>query len=936
MSDLPRRQAISDELSLRPTYLPATEPRADAEARRAGRLVLRDGSRLQLLRADDADAEALEDFLGRLSPTERSDVGRSFGVDVEDLTDLLASPEGRGRAFVARSGAPVDDDDGDGGSVEGFAAYRVQEEGEARVTLAVDPSRRQLGLATLLLERIMVLAAQHGVDRLVGLAHEENTALVELFRRDGFDVEKTRRETDEGAILRLVFSTRAVPEREGAGGMDDPVAARVYAAASLHSLFHPTSVAVVGASREPSSVGYRILDALLEARFQGPVYPINPKASHVGSIRAYPSISAIGAEVDLAVIAVPARIVSAVVDECIEAGVRSLVVITAGFAEVGEEGKEAQEELLAKVRKHGLRMVGPNCLGLLHTDPEVRLNASFAPVMPPAGTVALGSQSGALGIAIIALARRLGLGLSSFVSVGNKADVSGNDLLEFWEEDPRTRVILFYLESFGNPRRFARIARRVGRTKPVVVVKAGRSGAGQRAASSHTAALTAADTAVDALFRQTGILRADTLEEMFSVARALVDQPLPTGRRVAVVTNAGGPGILCTDALEAAGLEVNAFSDETRARLDEFLPSEASSSNPVDMIASADPEDYRRTVEIVLRSGEVDALVVIYTPAGLYGTDEIGDAVSRGMRTARRDGAGRQPVYATVVGDEETTYKLEGPDGESIPVFAFPEEIGRTLGKIAEHAEWRRSDPGVYPEPADQDLERAREICRRALDRRGEGWLAVDEALDVLSAAGLQVAPGGVARSAGEAAEKAEDCGFPVAVKLASLEIVHKTEHGGVVLGLEDAAAVRRAYEKMKRRLEDEGLGDAMEGVLVQPMLDGTEVMIGVDQDPVFGPLVAFGLGGIHVEILRDVQFRVAPLSDRDVEEMVRGIRGYQLLEGYRGHPAADVEALEGALIRISRLAEAVPEIVSLDLNPLFALEPGDGYRVVDARIEVG
>ncbi|MDA8017377.1 MAG: GNAT family N-acetyltransferase [Thermoanaerobaculia bacterium] len=913
--------------TLRPTFLP-DDGWGD---RHSGRLVLRDGARLALRTMEAEDLYELERFLGRLNRTEQADVARSLGVEdaASRLAVLLTDSSPPGHAFVACTESA--EESSPKGRIWGFAAYRLSQPREAAVTLAVAPERRRRGLAGLLLERLMVLAAQHGVDRMVGTAHEDNIPLVELFQRDGFDVEEER----DGPVLHLTFSTRAMPQPSGRTDFDD-LSTRVYAAASLHSLFYPRSVAVMGASRKRSSVGYRILDALVKSEFQGPVFPVNPKADHVGSIRAYPTIAAIGASVDLAVIAVPARLVQRVVDECAAAGVHGLVVITAGFAEVGQQGREAQDRLLETVRRNGLRMVGPNCLGLLHTDPNVQLNASFAPLMPPPGTVALGSQSGALGIAIIALARRLGLGLSSFVSVGNKADVSGNDLLEYWEEDPRTQVVLFYLESFGNPRRFARIARRVGRSKPIVVVKAGRSRAGQRAASSHTAALTAADTAVDALFQQTGILRAETLEEMFSIARALVDQPLPGGRRVAVVTNAGGPGILCADAMEASGLEVAPLTDATQAKLREFLPAEASAGNPVDMIASADPEQYRKAVKILLADDQIDAVAVIYTPAGLWSTTEIGLAVSEGMAATRENGAPRKPVLASIVGDEAVTYRLEAPQDEAIPVFAFPEEMGRALGKIARYAEWRRDDPGVFPEPANQDLTRAREICRRALDDHGDGWLAIDQALAVFEAAGLDLAPGGLADSPDEAARLADEIGYPVAIKLASRKLVHKTEYGGVALDLEDTDGVRRAYERMTASLDAAGLRDAMDGVLVQPMVTGSaEVMIGVDQDPVFGPLVAFGLGGIHVEILRDVQFRVAPLSDRDAHEMVRGVKGYRLLQGYRGHPAADVEALKDALLRISRLAEAVPEIASLDLNPLFAREPGGGYLVVDARIRV-
>lgn len=901
-------QDSSASPSIRPAFL-ATD---STDSERVGRLRLRDGTELALAGAGADDAPSLSRFLRRLGEGERYEVAQSLGIEPTRLAEVLERSDVS--AFLAHDEA---------GAPRAFAALRLRA-GKAHVTLAVDPALRQLGLATLLLERLMVDAARRGVERLVGLAHRDNAALAEVFRRGGFAAETEA----QGEQVAFVFR----PADRPGGDLAD----RAWTTASLRALFYPRSVAVIGASRDKQSVGRRILDALVRHGFDGPVYPINPKADHIGSIRAYPSLEAVGAPVDLAVLTVPARVVESVVDDCIARGVRGLVVITAGFAEIGGDGRDAQARLVERVREAGLRMVGPNCLGIMHTDPDVRLNASFAPAMPEPGPVALGSQSGALGVAIIALARRLGLGLSSFVSMGNKADVSGNDLLEYWEEDPRTRVILFYLESFGNPRRFATLARRAGRTKPIVVVKSGRSQAGRRAAGSHTAALTAADTGADALFRQTGILRADTLEEMFDIARALVAQPLPSGRRVAIVTNAGGPGILCADALEAAGLEVAPLSSTTQSALRGFLPAAASASNPVDMIATADPKTYRRAVGTVLRAPEVDSLVVIYTPTGMYSVDSVARAVAEAVADARAAGLEGKPVYASIVGDDVETFRVDCPGGEVLPVYPFPEAIGRTLGKIVDHADWRRADPGVFPEFADQDLEAARSICRRALDERGEGWLAVDDAFAVLRAAGLQVADGGVAATAEDAAALAERVGFPVAVKLASTQLVHKTEHGGVILGLEDADAVREAFRSMAERLEAAGEADAMDGVLVQPMVGGScEVMVGVDLDPVFGPIVAFGLGGIYVEILRDAQFRVAPLSDRDAREMIHGIRGYRLLEGYRGHPAADVPALEEALLRLSRLVEAVPEIAGLDLNPLFALPPGEGYRAVDARIRV-
>jgi acyl-CoA synthetase (NDP forming) len=496
-------------------------------------------------------------------------------------------------------------------------------------------------------------------------------------------------------------------------------------------------------------------------------------------------------------------------------------------------------------------------------------------------------------------------------------------------------VILLYLESFGNPRRFSRIARRVSLRKPIVALKSGGTKAGQRAAGSHTAALAAREVAVDALFRQTGVIRTETLEEMFDLAAALGGQPLPAGRRVAIVTNAGGPAILCTDACEAGGLVIPELSAATRAQLAAFLPAAASLGNPVDMIASASPEDYRRAVETVLASAEVDAAIVIYIPVGLADTDAIGVAVGAGVTAARAKGGAGKPVMASMMTGQARSALVVGT--ERIPVYAFPEAAARTLGKVARYAAWRAQPPGVIPDFDDLDLPAAREICRKALAERGGGWLSAGETRSVLQAMRLPVPAGGVAATPEEAVALAAQIGYPVALKLASRRLVHKTEVGGVHLGLADAAAVRHAFEEMRTRLARDNQLDAMEGVVVQPMIaGGIEVMVGVTQDPLFGPLIAFGLGGVLVEILADVCFRVTPLTDRDAAEMVTSIRGHRLLEGYRGKPPADVDAIQDVLLRVSRLVEEVSTIMELDLNPVFALPPGQGCCIADARIQVG
>ena len=563
------------------------------------------------------------------------------------------------------------------------------------------------------------------------------------------------------------------------------------------------------------------------------------------------------------------------------------------------------------------------------------LNASFAPDFPAPGNVAFASQSGALGLAVINLAQGRNLGLSSFVSVGNKADISGNDLLQYWEEENRTKVILLYLESFGNPRRFARIAKRVSRHKPIVAVKAGRTGAGRRAAGSHTAALAADDVAVEALFHQTGVIRAETLGEMFDLALTLSSQPLPRGRRVAILTNAGGLGILCADACEANGLVVQQLSAQTKRRLREFLSPAASVENPVDMIASASAEDFRKAVEILLCADEADALIILTIDVGLADIAAVSREIHRGVIASRsKSGAGKSVL--TCIMDGEKAPKAAPSEVEQLPNLDFPESAARVLGKLARYAEWRDQPEGMILDFEDIRPQEARGICEQALREHGAGWLSGEETRKVLSAFALPVPPGGICATADEAAKIAAQIGFPVALKLASRTIVHKTEFGGVRLNLDSEAAVRQAFLEIQQRVAQDNKLEEMDGVLIQPMISGgVEVMVGMTLDPLFGPLIGFGLGGIHVEILKDVCFRVTPITDRDAAEMVRGIKGYRLLEGYRGHPPADIAAIEDLLLRVARLVEEVPEIAELDLNPVIALPPGRGCQIVDARIRV-
>jgi acetyl coenzyme A synthetase (ADP forming)-like protein len=710
---------------------------------------------------------------------------------------------------------------------------------------------------------------------------------------------------------------------------------------ALDAILRPRSVAVIGASRQPGSIGGVIFRNLLSKGFRGPVYPVNPKADFVHSVRAYPSVAALPEAPELAIVVVPAPHVTSVVEACGARGVRGVVVISAGFKEVGGEGVAREQALVAAVRRHGMRMIGPNCLGVLNREDLVRLDATFAPAWPPSGHVAFSSQSGALGLAILEYAREIGIGISHFVSVGNKADVSGNDLLEYWEADAGTRVILLYLESFGNPRRFLEIARRVGRDKPIIAVKSGRTQAGRRAASSHTGSLAGVDTAVDALCAQAGVTRTDTIEELFDVAMVLAHQPAPIGNRVGIVTNAGGPGIMASDACETHGLVVSTLSDDTVKSLRAFLPPEASTKNPVDMIASADAASFECAVRLVSNDPNVDSVLVIFVPPMITEPEAVADAIVRGADASASDLAGRGQKPKTVLSCFMGAHGVPGALRRgNIPSFAFPESAAIALSHAVKWSRWSQEPPGVLPALPDLDVERARRAVRAALARPAESdgarWLDAGEVGEVLAATGLLVPEAGPARTAGEAAALAERVGFPVALKVASETILHKSEVRGVELDLRTAREVEDAFTRIEGALESAGRRAEMQGVLVQAMVhDGVDTLVGVARDPSYGPLVAFGLGGVMVELLGDVVFRLAPLTDRDAREMVRGIRGALRLGAWRGLPPSDVPAIEQVLLRVSRLAHEVPEISEMDLNPLRVRAEGQGAVVLDARIAV-
>jgi len=855
-------------------------------------VILKDGGTLRLRPPAASDEGAVLAFLHELS--ERSLYLRFHGIRHVDeaLAESLLEPDWVERGALA---AWLGD------RVVGLANYvRLRDPATAEAAFVVADDQQGRGIGTRLLEQLAAHAAATGVIRFVADVMAENQKMLSVFSETGFDVV---RELDRGEV-EVRFPIGATETFQARVEERDHVAVT----ASLQPFFEPASVAVIGASRRRGSIGGELFRNVLEADFQGTAYPVNRGGESVAGVRGYGSIAEIPDPIELAVICLPGARVREAAEEALAKGVHAICVISSGFAETGAEGRERQEQLLALVRAHGARLLGPNCLGIASSKP--RLNATFAPRALPPGRIGFSSQSGALGLALLEQSSAR-LGFSAFVSIGNKADVSSNDLLEWWEDDPETDLVLLYLESFGNPRKFGRLSRRLARRKPILALKAGATAAGAKAASSHTAALAGSEAAVDALFHQAGVLRARTLEELVDVAGLLASQALPRGRRVGVLTNAGGLGILCADACAAAGLELPDLAEQTREALREVLPGDGSVANPVDMLGSATATTYERAIPAVLADPRLDALIVLFVPPVVAGAPEVAAAVVRAVEAVPND----KPVLAVVMSAEGTPPELLTSDVAS---FAYPESAARALGLAAQRAEWLRRPVGSVPELDGIDREAATAVAAAA----GEGWLDPAQTRALLAAYGLPLVPERAAETVERAVAAAATLGFPVVVKTAAPG-AHKTESGGIALDLADEEQVREAVERVGPP------------VIVQRYLDGgTELLAGIVQDPVFGPLVAFGPGGVYAELIGNAAFRIAPLTDVDAEELVTGGKAGRLVAGFRGAPAADVGALTDLVHRLGRLAEDFPELAELDLNPVIAR--ADSCVAVDARVRLG
>jgi acetyl coenzyme A synthetase (ADP forming)-like protein len=872
-------------------------------------VALRDGSSVHVRPVTEADGDGIRRFFEGISPESMN--LRFFGQPSLDWAVRWAVDvdEADRHGIVAESGSER--------TIVAHAAYIRTSETRAEVAFLVADSIQGHGIGTLMLAHLAAVARSHGIEVFTAEVLGANHRMIDVFRDSGFPVTLT----DSGFVVGLEFPTALTEETIAAFDRRGQLAA----INALRVFLAPRSVAVIGASERAGTIGAELIGNIVDGGYTGVVFPVNRRGGMIRGLSAHSSVRELPMAPELAVVAVPSSDVLTVAAECAAVGVRALLIVSAGFGELGADGLDRQRELLALCRRSGLRVIGPNCLGVINTDPAISLNASFATHDPPAGRIGFLSQSGGLGIALIEAADRLGLGLSSFVSVGNKADISGNDLLEYWENDAATDVILLYLESFGNPRRFARIARRVSRRKPILAVKSGRSPAGARATSSHTGALlSASDVTVDALFRQAGVIRADTMGALLGTASLLSTQPVPRGRRVAIVTNGGGPGVLAADACQAVGLDVVDLSEASQTELRSFLPRGASVGNPIDMIATARAEDYCRTIEVLVASDTCDAIISLFVPPLVTAAADVARELERAATTA--------PEVTCAAVFMERGQAVKGTDANRrVPHFAFPEDAVRAIADAVLYGEWRARPSGarvVYEDARPRD---AAAIIQRQL-AEGEGWLAPEDVTALLGCYGLPLVGTHVARTTRAALDAAADAGYPVAVKAIATGLVHKSDAGAVEIGIEDPDALRGAVRRIRRRVKQAGY--PVEGFIVQPMITGAvELLVGVVHDESFGPVIACGAGGTAAELIGDVAVRITPLSDLDAAEMLTSLRTYPLLTGYRGAPPCDIDSIKDALLRLSALVEAHPEIAELDANPLLARP--DGAVIIDARVRL-
>jgi len=698
----------------------------------------------------------------------------------------------------------------------------------------------------------------------------------------------------------------------------------------LNFIFYPRSIAIIGASRTPGSVGQSLLANIIGNRIQGIVYPVNPKAKGILGIKSYPTVTEIPDVVDLAVIIVPSQYVTSVLDECGQKGVKGAIIISAGFKEIGGTGIALEQEVQKIIKKYDISLLGPNCLGIINTDPKSCLNATFGMQFPKEGNISFVSQSGALCVAVLEYAKEANVGFAKFISMGNKADINENELLLYLKQDTKTDVILMYLEDLVNGREFMRIAREItsdiSNPKPIIALKAGSTVLGARAASSHTGSLAGSDKVYDAIFEQCGVLRVETLEELFDYVRAFSSQPLPQGNKVAIVTNSGGPGILATDSCIQYGLNVTSLSPQTVQALKKVLPPTASFNNPVDLIGDAHHDRYEASLKEVLKDKNVHSSIVILTPTAFTDVEKIATSI---VNTAK---VYKKPVLACFLGVYDVSKGIEILEENGIPSYRFPESAARVLSEMTNYTGWlQRPKTGIKKFKVNKT--KAKKIIESA-QKEGRHFLLEQEAYQVLEAYKFTVIKSILAKDEKGAVEAASKLGSPVAMKIVSPDILHKFDYGGVKLNLKNQSEVRQAYREILKNVRSKMPKARITGIIVETMApQGKEVILGMNRDPQFGPILMFGLGGIYVEALEDVTFRLAPIRELTASVMIKKTKTHKILDGFRGGPVYDIPAIEECLKRLSQLVSDFGQIKELDINPLIVHEKGKGCTIVDARI---
>ena len=696
----------------------------------------------------------------------------------------------------------------------------------------------------------------------------------------------------------------------------------------LDKIMKPKSIAVIGASTKPKTIGSEIMQRLRDYKFNGKIYPVNPKGGIIEGFQAYTNIGEVPGEVDLAVIVVNAKFVLDTIDQCHAKGIKGICIITAGFKETGKEGAEMEKQLLEKVKEYGMRCVGPNCLGVLNTNPEVKMDATFAESLPVRGDIGFVSQSGALGGGILNILKDLNIGFAQFVSIGNQADINAETMLEYWENDDDVKQILLYMESIQNPANFRKLASRITKKKPILALKSGRSAAGASAASSHTGSLAGADKAAAALLKQSGVIREFSLKNLFANAKAFSNCPIPQGNRVAIITNSGGPGIMATDAICESGMQMAKITDETKEKLRSFLPSAASVKNPIDMIASAPIEHYIQTLETVIADENVDMIMVIYLPfLGLKDIDVAQALIDIKAKNPQK------PIVGVFMTTSDFFGKIANME-VNMPFYMYAEEAAEALLRLDQQRQWMEKPQGKIP-CFDVDQKKAAAIIKQSIDE-GRAQLTTRESIDVLDAYGIRVCKSGFATNIDEVVTVGNSIGYPVVMKMTSKTTSHKTDVGGVRVNIQSEEQLRAEYNDLIEKLKEKGLLEGLEGVIIQEMVKGNREMVcGIATDPQYGPMMMFGLGGVFVEVMKDVTFRIAPLTDVDAEEMIKSVKAYKLLEGARGTKPAQMEQIQETLLRLSQLVTDFKFIDELDINPLLISEKTGEGIAVDGRIKV-